>query len=41
LASELVASVREVTKLRAEVEVLQPGELVDDGKVIEDRRTYN
>jgi phenylacetate-CoA ligase len=34
------ASIREVTKLRGEVEVLKPGALPNDGKVIEDKRTY-
>jgi phenylacetate-CoA ligase len=34
------ASIRDVTKLRGEVEVLKPGALPNDGKVIEDKRTY-
>ncbi len=34
------ASIRDVTKLRGEVEVLMPGALPNDGKVIEDKRTY-
>jgi phenylacetate-CoA ligase len=41
LAQALVASMREVTKLRAEVELVAPGSLPNDGKVIEDRRKYS
>jgi phenylacetate-CoA ligase len=33
-------SIRDVTKLRGEVEVVSPGALPNDGKVIEDRRSY-
>ena len=33
-------AIREVTKLRGEVEVLSPGSLPNDGKVIEDARSY-
>jgi phenylacetate-CoA ligase len=40
LAQALVASMREVTKLRAEVELVAPGSLPNDGKVIEDKRKY-
>jgi len=40
LSEALVASVREVTKLRAEVELVPPGSLPNDGKVIEDKRKY-
>jgi len=40
LAEAIVASIREVTKLRGEVELLPPGSLPNDGKVIEDRRKY-
>jgi phenylacetate-CoA ligase len=36
----IVASIREVTKLRGEVAFRTPGELPDDGKVIDDIRTY-
>jgi phenylacetate-CoA ligase len=32
--------VRDVTKLRAEVELVAPGTLPNDGKVIEDARSY-
>jgi phenylacetate-CoA ligase len=38
LATVLAASVRDVTKLRAEVEIVAPGSLPNDGKVIEDAR---
>ena len=33
-------AIRDVTKLRGEVEVLTPGSLPNDGKVIEDARSY-
>ena len=41
LSQSLAGSVREVTKLRAEVELLAPGALPNDGKVIEDARSYS
>ena len=40
LANRLQDSVREVTKLRAEVELVAPGSLPNDGLVIEDSRSY-
>jgi phenylacetate-CoA ligase len=40
LAAALVASIRDVTKLRGEVELVAPGTLPNDGKVIEDLRKY-
>ena len=40
LADALVASIRDVTKLRGEVELVEPGTLPNDGKVIEDLRKY-
>jgi phenylacetate-CoA ligase len=40
LAEALVASIRDVTKLRGEVELAAPGSLPNDGRVIEDRRKY-
>ena len=40
LAKTLIASIRETTKLRAEVELVAPGSLPNDGKVIEDLRKY-
>jgi phenylacetate-CoA ligase len=36
----LVASIRDVTKLRGEVELVDPGSLPNDGKVIDDLRKY-
>src|ERR1700674_969637 len=36
----IVASIREVTKLRGEVTIRAPGELANDGKVIDDVRRY-
>jgi phenylacetate-CoA ligase len=35
-----VGSIREVTKLRGDVELVAPGSLPNDGKVIEDQRKY-
>ena len=40
LAEAIVASIREVTKLRGEVVLVEPGSLPNDGKVIEDKRKY-
>ncbi|MBM3353106.1 MAG: phenylacetate--CoA ligase [Betaproteobacteria bacterium] len=40
IAEALVASIREITKLRGEVQLLAPGGLPNDGKVIEDLRKY-
>ena len=40
LAEALVASIRDVTKLRGEVELVAEKTLPNDGKVIEDRRKY-
>jgi len=40
LRAELVASVRDVTKLRGEIEFAAAGSLPNDGKVIEDLRKY-
>jgi len=40
LVEAIVASIRDVTKLRGEVELLAPGSLPNDGKVIEDLRKY-
>ena len=37
----LADSVRELTKLRAEIQPVAPGSLPNDGKVIEDLRTYD
>jgi phenylacetate-CoA ligase len=40
LAQAIVASIRDVTKLRGEVELVEKGSLPNDGKVIEDLRKY-
>jgi phenylacetate-CoA ligase len=40
LAEAIVASLRDLTKLRGEVELVEPGSLPNDGKVIEDLRKY-
>jgi len=40
LSEAIVASIREVTKLRGEVLLVDPGTLPNDGKVIEDKRKY-
>lgn len=37
----IVASIRDVTKLRGEVALCAPGELANDGKVIDDLRKYD
>ncbi|HKC53216.1 MAG TPA: AMP-binding protein [Burkholderiales bacterium] len=41
LAEAIVNSIREVTKLRGDVELVIPGSLPNDGKVIEDLRKYS
>lgn len=40
LQQQIEVAVREVTKLRAQVELVPPGSLPNDGKVIEDARSY-
>jgi phenylacetate-CoA ligase len=40
LAQAVAATVRDVTKLRCDVEIVAPGTLPNDGKVIEDARKY-
>ncbi|MBB1076050.1 AMP-binding protein [Rhodoferax sp. 4810] len=40
LSQKLMDAIRDVTKLRGQVEVLAPGTLPNDGKVIEDARSY-
>jgi phenylacetate-CoA ligase len=40
LAQKVGEAVRDITKLRAEVELVAEGNLPNDGKVIEDARTY-
>jgi phenylacetate-CoA ligase len=39
-AEAIVASIREITKLRGDVAFRAPGELPNDGKVIDDVRKY-
>ncbi len=41
LAEAVVASIRDLTKLRGDVELVDAGSLPNDGKVIEDRRKYS
>ena len=41
LVEAIVASIRDVTKLRGEVELVAPGSLPNDGKVIDDTRKYS
>ena len=41
LEKAIADSVRDVTKLRAEVKLLAAGSLANDGKVIEDARKYD
>jgi phenylacetate-CoA ligase len=40
LATRIVDTVRDVTQLRGDVDLVAPGTLPNDGKVIEDARTY-
>lgn len=40
LAEQIAAAIREVTKLRGDVQMVAPGSLPNDGKVIEDARSY-
>jgi len=40
LVEKIGAAIREVTKLRGDVELVLPGTLPNDGKVIEDARSY-
>jgi phenylacetate-CoA ligase len=40
LAARIGEAIRDVTKLRGQVEVLAPGALPNDGKVIDDIRSY-
>jgi len=41
LAEAIVASIRDLTKLRGDVELVAPGSLPNDGKVIDDVRKYD
>jgi phenylacetate-CoA ligase len=40
LRERVEGAIREVTKLRGDVQVVRPGSLPNDGKVIEDARSY-
>jgi phenylacetate-CoA ligase len=40
LAERIESAVRDITKLRAQVQLVRPGSLPNDGKVIEDARSY-
>ncbi|HET7670571.1 MAG TPA: AMP-binding protein [Burkholderiales bacterium] len=40
LGEAVIATIRDVTKLRGEVELVEPGSLPNDGKVIDDLRKY-
>ena len=40
LAAAIADSIRSICKLRGEVELLSPGSLPNDGKVIDDVRQY-
>jgi phenylacetate-CoA ligase len=40
LQSQLADAIREITKLRGDVQLLALGSLPNDGKVIEDARSY-
>ncbi|MET0964194.1 MAG: AMP-binding protein, partial [Noviherbaspirillum sp.] len=41
IGERILASIREVTKLRGEVQLVAPGTLPNDGRVIEDARKYD
>jgi len=41
LAARMTETIRDITKLRGEVEFVAPGSLPNDGKVIEDARKYD
>ena len=41
LGEQLVSALRDVTKLRGEVQFVPPGSLPNDGRVIEDRRKFD
>lgn len=40
LATRVTETVRDVTQLRSKVQCVAPGQLANDGKVIEDIRNY-
>jgi phenylacetate-CoA ligase len=41
LGAALAGSVRDITKLRADITLAAPGSLPNDGKVIDDKRSYS
>jgi phenylacetate-CoA ligase len=41
LATRIADAIRDVTKLRGEVELCAPGSLPNDGRVIDDARKYD
>jgi phenylacetate-CoA ligase len=41
LPAAVASSLRDITKLRCEVQIVAPGTVPNDGKVIEDRRRYD
>jgi phenylacetate-CoA ligase len=40
LKAQIAEAIRDITKLRSEVLLVAPGSLTNDGKVIEDARSY-
>jgi phenylacetate-CoA ligase len=40
LSMRIEEAIRDVTKLRGQVEIVAPGSLPNDGKIIEDARSY-
>jgi len=40
LSTRIEEAIRDVTKLRGQVEIVAPGSLPNDGKIIEDARSY-
>jgi len=41
LAAAIAESLRDCCKMRGEVELVAPGDLPNDGKVIDDQRSYD
>jgi phenylacetate-CoA ligase len=40
LKAQIAEAIRDITKLRSDVHLVAPGTLANDGKVIEDARSY-
>jgi phenylacetate-CoA ligase len=40
LKAQIAEAIRDITKLRSDVHLVAPGSLANDGKVIEDARSY-